>query len=104
MLLSADGLSKGTRKKNETEMHIWYVSSHPSNWQDFRMRGKNQHTAPRFITALGMGLHAEDLLALRISSPKASSTLCMAEEGQRWKQNSLNSTVVPQRSPAQSSS
>lgn len=35
MLLSADGLSEGTRKKKETEMHIWHVSSHPSNWQVF---------------------------------------------------------------------
>lgn len=56
-----------------------------------RMRGKSQHTPPWFTTALGMGLQAGDLLALRVSSPKASSTLCMAEENQRWEQNSLNS-------------
>lgn len=66
----------------------------------FWMRGKNQHTAPLLITALGMGLQAEDLLALKVSSPKASSTFYMAEEDQRWEQNSLNSTVGPQSSNA----
>lgn len=35
MPLSADGLSEGTRKKKETEMHIWHVPSQPSNWQVF---------------------------------------------------------------------
>lgn len=38
----------------------------------FWTRGKNQHTAPWLITALGMGLQAENLLALRVSCPKAS--------------------------------
>lgn len=101
MLLSADGLSEGTRKKKETEMNIWCVPSQPSNRQIFLDEREEPAQGSMVHHSLGHG--AEDLLALRVSSPKASSTLCMAQEDQRREQNSLNSTVVPQRSPAQCS-
>lgn len=88
---------KGPERKKK-QKNIWCVPSHPSNWQIFLDEREEPAQGSMVHHSLGHG--AEGLLALKVSSPKASSTLCMAEEDQRREQNSLNSTVVPQRSPA----